>query len=146
GAGPARAPAAPGPARGALRGRSAAVGAHPRRSDLAVALHRAGAARRPARRALRARQHAALRDPRLPLLGPAGAAARPARDHAGDPARWLRCTALAPRHRPIAAGRSTTRTMRSFAIGLLALSSLASAAAAAPPKLTLDQVIAKALA
>lgn len=36
--------------------------------------------------------------------------------------------------------------MRSFVIGLLALSGLVSAAAAAPPKLTLDQVIAKALA
>jgi outer membrane protein TolC len=36
--------------------------------------------------------------------------------------------------------------MRSFAIGLLALSGLTAAAAAAPPKLTLEQVIARALA
>src|SRR6185295_19888211 len=64
-------------------------------------------------------------------------------------ARRPRSAAIAaphPRHRPRGARRSTTRAMRWFVFGVLILPGLITAAAAEPPKLTLEQVIAKALA
>jgi hypothetical protein len=84
--------------RRAARRRSAAVGTHARRSDLAVALHRAAPAGRAARRTLPAGRHAALRLARLRLLGPAGPRAGAARDHAHHPARRL--TGRGPQCRP----------------------------------------------